>query len=611
MCGIVGYIGEGLGSDLLVPLLASMRHRGPDGDGEHHDGPVHMGMRRLSVIDLAHGWQPLLSRDGQVIAFQNGEIYNYRALRSELTAVGYAFKSQSDTEVLAHGYAHWGIDGLLSRVDGMYAIAIYDRASGELHLARDRFGEKPLFYSSAPGRFGYASTLLAASSFPWVGDSIDRVALDQYLALHFIPGARTYFTDVHQVLPGERLTICINTLEIARNRYYIPKLTRPRDITDEVLTATLEEAVSSRLVSDVPVGVFLSGGLDSSLVAALAARANPSVATFSMGFSDARMDESAHATAVAKHIGVTHHTFHFDQGSFNSLLPKVAAALDTPIGDQALLPLYWLSSEARKYVTVVLAGEGADEIFAGYSYYTQFTLHKNWRGRVRSGANCLWRWLAPSARRESLLHDDPLETPSGFPLLTSRAERNQLLGETGRASDIWQPNVLAWMQNAHGPLQLATAADIATWLPDDLLVKFDRMAMAHSLEGRAPFLAPKVVEMGLALRPSERMTASLSKVALRRIAGRYLPADILARPKQGFVLPMGRWITEWFLAWGGVAAYFAQRSVPGLDVGALCRIVEADLENGMRRERMVFAIIMLAEWWHDFNVRRRNLRSLS
>jgi asparagine synthase (glutamine-hydrolysing) len=610
MCGIIGYVGEGLGSELLEQLLASMVHRGPDGDGRHHDGPVHMGMRRLSIIDLEHGWQPLHSRDGRVVAFQNGEIYNYRALRIALEAVGFVFKTHSDTEVLAHGYACWGIDGLLERIDGMYAIAIHDRDSHELHLARDRFGEKPLFYASALGRFGYGSTLLSVSSLPWVEDKLDAVALDRYLALHFVAGERSIFAGVRQVLPGERLTVRLDNFTISRSRYYIPPLVEPRKVSDDELCATLEEAVASRLVADVDVGVFLSGGLDSSLVATLASKVNPAISTFSMGFTEANLDESAHAAAVASHVGSTHHTFVFDQDHFTTLLPEVASALDTPIGDQAALPLYWLSREARKHVAVVLAGEGADEVFAGYGYYRQFVQSTKWTDRLGSIGQILLKRQLPRARPPNLLLDPQCMTPSGFPLLTGKDERRRLVGDAAvDAVDIWEHGVLDWLESAHGRLQQATATDIATWLPDDLLVKFDRMAMAHSLEGRAPFLSPQVVALGLALRPTERM-ANDSKVALRRIARRYLPTNILTRPKQGFVLPLRRWISEWFAAWGGAAAYFRQRPFPGLDSDVMVGLIEADLAEGLHRERMLFAVIMLVEWWHHFAARRVRLRRI-
>jgi asparagine synthase (glutamine-hydrolysing) len=581
---------------MLGPLLDCMRHRGPDGDGVHHDGPVHMGMRRLAVIDLAHGWQPLTSRDGSVVVFQNGEIYNHRSLRSELEAHGWVFRTQSDTEVLAHGYAQWSLDGLLARVDGMFAIAIHDRERNELHLARDRLGEKPLFYSrGADGRFGYASTLLAAAALPWVSDTIDPIALDRYLALHFVPGERTMLADVRQLLPGEYLTLDIASFKLLRKSYYQLPLSSPHPISVDSLTDVLEEAVASRLIADVPVGVFLSGGLDSSLVAALAARRNGRIATFSIGFRDRSVDESDHAMAVAKHIGSEHHAFIFDQNDFARLLPEVAKTLDTPIGDQALLPVYWLSKEARRYVTVVLSGEGADEVFAGYSYYRPFL---DGRSRFR-----LW-----SRPKSDLLLDASASTPSGFPLLTSRAERRALVGSAADAPDDWEQRTFKAMSRTRDKLQHATAAEMATWLPSDLLVKLDRMTMAHSLEGRAPYLAPAVVAAGLNLPTARRMTATDSKVALRAAAKRFLPDAILSRPKQGFVLPMRHWLGEWFAAHRGPSDYFASRPFPRLDMDKLCAVVGTDLKAGIGRERLLFALLLLMEWWHHFAAQRKTLR---
>lgn len=607
MCGIVGYIGDGLGEALLDLLLGSMRSRGPDGDGRHHDGPIHMGMRRLSIIDLSEGWQPLRSREGKVVAFQNGEIYNYRLLRSELEAAGFAFHTNSDTEILAHGYAQWGIDGLLRRLDGMYAIAIKDADRGELHLARDRFGEKPLFFAASRGRFGYGSTLLSVSSLPWVSDEIDKIALDRYFACHFVPGDRTVFADVRQLLPGERLTVRLDTLDIVRARNFLPRHPRPRHVPDQELAKALEHAVTSRLIADVPVGVFLSGGLDSSLVAALAARANPGIATFSMGFSEAHVDESAHAAAVARHVGSTHHTFIFDQSHFGTLVPEVAAALDTPIGDQALLPVYWLAREASRHAKVVLTGEGADEVFAGYGYYRQFIQPPRWRDRLSGLRGLLSTRRLQTVPSMQFLGDDPPVTPSGFPLLTERAERESLLDQAPLAADLWEQEALDWLGGAHSPLQRATAADVVSWLPNDLLVKLDRMSMAHGLEGRAPFLEPQLVELGLTLSPEQRM-AQTSKVALRRVARRYLPDHILERPKQGFVLPMRSWLNEWFTGWGGCERYFCQRPFPTLNDTALSRIIEDDLAAGLKRERLLFAVVMLREWWYAFSNQRAELR---
>jgi asparagine synthase (glutamine-hydrolysing) len=336
MCGLIGYVSERLPREYLGTLLKSMAHRGPDGEAIYHSGPLSIGVRRLSVIDLEGGWQPLHSRERRVAAFQNGEIYNYRELRSQLQARGYVFRTDSDTEVIAHGYDAWGIDGLLARLDGMYAIAVHDRDANKLHLARDRFGEKPLFYAEIGNDFAFGSTLLAVSAMPWVSDAINSLSLERFLALHFVPGRGTILRDVERVLPGERMTVELYGRRLHHHRYYRPRLLPQRRVDDVDLIGCLEHAVHSRLVADVPVGIFLSGGLDSSMIAAIAARANPNIATFSMGFEDAALDESAAARRVAQHVGCRHHEFVFNRGHFDDLVLQVAAALDEPVGDQAM-----------------------------------------------------------------------------------------------------------------------------------------------------------------------------------------------------------------------------------------------------------------------------------
>ena len=586
MCGIVGVIDTVRGhvSPELVTSMARMMYaRGPDGEGLYIDGAVGMAMRRLSIIDLAGGQQPFYSRGDLIVAFQNGEIYNYRALKKRLEQRGYRFISDCDSEVLAHGYAEWGPERLVEQLDGMFAIAILDRERRELHLARDRFGEKPLFFTRARGRFAYGSDLLALASLPWVDDGIDPAALDAYLGLHYIPGPATILKSIRRVLPGERLVVPIDAPLPRRVRYYRPSLSDVVPVSDGDLAEAVVDAVESRLIADVPVGVFLSGGLDSSIVAAVAARKQERIATFSMGFHSTEHDESAHAAAVAVAIGSDHHCFRFDENTFQSLLPQVASALDEPIGDQALLPLYWLCREARRHVTVVLSGEGADEVFAGYGYY-------------RASAQCVnWQRLFDNP--------DPV-TPSGFPLLTNRQQRHRLLPmERGGGSE-WEAELVDWLNGTPDPLRRATAADLASWLPDDLLVKYDRMAMAHSLEGRAPFLSPRVVEAGLGLRPTEKLAGADCKVALRRIGERWLPREILDRPKQGFVLPMRGWLQQWFHNEGSVWDYFKDRAVPGLDPVELGRLVGEDLNVGVRRERLLFALVLLVEWYTSFQARR-------
>ena len=606
MCGIAGVVDQvapSQGRRLLGRLLATMVARGPDGMGEFHEQHVAMGMRRLAVIDLAGGTQPLFSQEGQVVAFQNGEIYNHAALRRELTGAGATFKTASDTEVLAHGYAHWGIDRLLAKLDGMYALAILDRRTGNLHLARDRFGEKPLFYTHKKGRFAYGSTLTALAQLPWVDALVDRESLDRYLALHFVPGRRTLFSGIYRVLPGERLTVSVRSLTIDHQRYHAPALNPITPVETTDLTRLLESAVTSRLIADVPVGVFLSGGLDSSVVAALAAKHHPAIDTFSMGFKDARYDESGHAHLVARAIGATHHHFTFDEAAFHDLLPTVAESLDEPIGDQALLPTYWLCREAKRHVTVVLSGEGADELFAGYDYYGSFLSQRSWRAVLKCWVQ--GRQGADSTRE--LCDNVRSATPSGFPLVMSAEDRRCILGTVAQKSDSWDAYLWTSLDRASHPLQRATLTDLFTWLPDDLLVKLDRMAMANSLEARAPFLYPALAETALCLPDAKRMGAGQSKVALREVAATLLPAEVVGRKKQGFVLPMGRWLREWLRRVGPLSDYFDLRHIPTFDAGAAAAIVTRELAAARPNERLLFSLVILTEWHRAFFGRQKTL----
>jgi asparagine synthase (glutamine-hydrolysing) len=314
-----------------------------------------------------------------------------------------------------------------------------------------------------------------------------------------------------------------------------------------------------------------------------------------MGFDSSAHDEAEHAQRVADHCGTHHHRFRFDANSFESLLPQVAADLDEPLGDQAALPLYWLAREARRHVTVALSGEGADELFAGYGYYRQFLGAGGRLQRLADRLRGKQATHAPDLRR--FTHNPTPVTPSGFPLLTDPAGRERLTGRVMADDDAWEHDLIRWLDSAGDTHKRAMAADIGTWLPDDLLVKFDRMGMAHSLEGRAPYLTPRLADLALrGADPSARMSLTDSKRALRRVARRWLPRDILERPKQGFVLPMRRWLSQWFESHNGVRAYFNARPLPDVDAAQVVSLVETDIAEGLQRERLLFALVMLAEW---------------
>lgn len=605
MCGIAGIIHPSASRPLIEAMTDMMLSRGPDGAGFHVEPGIAMGMRRLSIIDLAHGWQPLRSGENQVIAFQNGEIYNHRHLREELQAMGYAFATGSDTEVIAHGYHAWGATELARRLDGMYAIAILDRRRRVLCLIRDRLGEKPLFFLRADDGFAYASDLRILASLPMCEPAPCMAALDDYLALHYVAGRKTILEGIQRVLPGEILEVPLDGGQPTLQTYYQVPVGRAEAVTDDALARIVEEAVASRLIADVPVGVFLSGGLDSSIIAAIAARHQQGIATFSMGFRSARHDESEYARFLADQIGSQHHHFVFDERNFAELLPLVARALDEPVGDQALLPVYWLCQEASQHVKVVLSGEGADEVFAGYGYYGAFAESPSLRQRLRA----LLRRKASSPRVSSLYRSPHGVTPSGYPLLTDTAGRLALGIPEPATFDAWEADFIARLDETTDPLQRATTADLLTWLPDDLLVKFDRMAMAHSLEGRAPFLDPKMVSAGnVGLRSSERMRGDVSKVALRRVARRWLPEKIFERRKQGFVLPMRGWIAQWIAIHPDVEGFFADIPRFGPALAGIGRMLKDSVERDPGRERFHFAAILLGEWALAFEGRLKEDR---
>lgn len=542
MCGIIGIINSDgrLGQRHLAVLNDTMRLRGPDGAGLFWDGRSGIAMRRLAIIDLVSGQQPLFSEDRNVVVVMNGEIYNFPTLRDDLLAAGHRFSTRSDAETLVHGYEEFGMDDLLERIDGMYAFALWDRARGRLFLARDRFGEKPLYIAREGTTVLFGSQLLTVVAGLRETPPISSEALQLYWALHFVPGDGTIFQDVQRVRPGEAVELDIHSgQELRRWRYWRLREHRQQRPEPNEMAQLLEQAVHSRLIADVPVGVFLSGGLDSSLVASLAAQHVPRIQTFSIGFDSPRHDESGYAWEVADYIGATHHHVMFQINEFRSYIPEVIASMDEPLGDQAMLPLYALAQQASKEVKVVLSGEGADELFAGYSYYGPFAtpLSRDWVGRALSvgdGANGQRPYFIGEHER----------TASGFPTVLPRAVRERLSKRTAALGSSWHDEFLADLGAVHDPLRRATLCDILTWLSEDLLMKADKMTMAHSLEGRMPYLAPALADAAFNLPAEDKLADGSVKVFLRRIAQQHLPSAICGRRKQGWVLPIRKWLTE-------------------------------------------------------------------
>jgi asparagine synthase (glutamine-hydrolysing) len=605
MCGIAGVVRRNAEVDakLLYSLVGSMRNRGPDDAGYYREGGVGLGMRRLAILDLEHGDQPFLTPDGEIVAFVNGEIYNFRELQSDLKAWGARFRTSCDAEVIPHGFRRWGAEGLARRLDGMFAIAVYDRSTRMLHLIRDRFGEKPLFYVERADTFAFASQLTSLLLVPGVDLEIHPTALRHYLALHFVPGPRTICRQVRRVPPGHRVVVDVAGSRPVVTRQWSEALPGAgpsrggyRGAVEEV-RERLQHAVRSRLVADVPVGVFLSGGVDSSAIAAAIAHQGIRPRTFSIGFEHAELDESRYARETAAHVGSEHHHFDFDLKACLDVFDEAVEALDEPLGDPACLPVYLLSREARRYVKVVLSGEGGDEFFAGYGYYPPPPY------APRPTANRLASWLRLQSRPaeaatprvpEPFLRTDNT-TLSGFPLLTSAADRDALVREAAEDEDPWLARAAARLATESCALRRAQLADVETWLADDLLPKLDHMTMARSLEGRAPYLEPQLAGLALSLRPGWKIGSGSHKRVLRDAVSPWLPAQIVHRPKQGFVLPMQQWLAGPLRE--RLLTVSESDQADGLNSQATREIVAAELATGAHRSRLLYALLVYREWF--------------
>ncbi|MFD0737904.1 asparagine synthase (glutamine-hydrolyzing) [Lysobacter koreensis] len=558
MCGIAGIVvapGHAPPSaELGRRMTAVIRHRGPDDDGHHVDERAVLGMRRLSIIDIAGGHQPAYAAEQQVCLVFNGEIYNFRELRRELERDGHDFRTQSEAEVILQAYLRHGTDAI-ARLDGMFAIAIWDRRSNELLLARDRFGEKPLYYTRNRHRILFGSelkSLLQSSDCP---RDVAPDALRAYLSYGYVPSPSSIFAGVSKLPPGHWLRYRDGQVEL--QRYWRPSLATKTRMSEaeagEELAELLDRAVASRLTSDVPFGAFLSGGLDSSTVVALMARhLDAPVKTFTIGFKEAAYSELDDARLVARHLGTEHHELVVEPDAA-ALLQQLVWHFDEPFADASAIPTFLVSQLARQHVKMVLTGDGGDELFGGYDRYLRLLALDRLGPLTRPAAAVL--------RVAGALLPDPigdrldrigerLQLPGEERYLSSvalqRAGTARALHADAGGSRHYHLPVLdeagADLGAGRSPLDRAVAIDLQSYLPDDILVKLDRMAMANSLEGRSPFLHPELASFALSLPESFRIRAGTGKVLLRQVAERWLPPRAVAKPKQGFGIPLGEWL---------------------------------------------------------------------
>jgi asparagine synthase (glutamine-hydrolysing) len=559
MCGICGVAtADGAPPDLEVVQRMSGRlvHRGPDSDGLFHEDGVALAARRLSIIDLDGGDQPLTNEDGSVVVVQNGEIYNYRELRAELEGAGHRFATASDTEVLAHLYEEHG-EGFVERLRGMFAVAVWDRKRRRLTLARDRFGIKPLYYRAAGGGLAFASELKAMLELPDLSREIDPRAVAAYLAFNSIPAPLTIFAEARKLPAG--CTLAWQGGEPAISRYARPApppageaRSGPAGALAEELRDTMRDSVRAHLVADVPVGVLLSGGVDSAALTALAAgESGEGVRTFSIGFEESSFDELKKARLVARRYRTDHHELILRPDAVE-LLPKLVEAFDEPFGDSSAVPTYLVSQLAAGEVKVALSGEGGDELFGGYYTYVADLLAPRF-GRLAALAAPLIERLPSSDEKVSFDYKakrfaraaglPPLERHLGWKEIFGADARAALLGDLAPG---WDPVDLYRERFAETagaePLARFQDLDLGIYLVDDLLVKTDRTSMAHSLELRVPFLDDRVAGFGLGLATPLKVRGLAKKRLLRRALAPLLPKEILRAPKQGFSIPLAAWL---------------------------------------------------------------------
>jgi asparagine synthase (glutamine-hydrolysing) len=562
MCGICGVAGgdPAAARDLVHRMCAAMVHRGPDDEGivqlagraQGASQFVMLGMRRLSIIDVAGGHQPMHNEDSTVWVVQNGEIYNHLELRKLLIAAGHTFNTQSDTEVLVHGYEEWGED-LVGRLNGMFAFAIHDPRRGVVFLARDRMGIKPLHYAIDGGRLVFASELKALLRDPALRKGIDPAALDDYLAYEFVPSPGSIVRGIKKLEPGHTLTWSVGESTHKVRRYWSPQLNHGgadgRDIDGECerLLSVLRESVRKELISDVPLGVFLSGGIDSSAVAAMMTQLGGEVKSFSVGFADRSFDESAQARLVAKHLGTEHHEVTLEPGMLLDLVPRLPDLLDEPLGDASIIPTYLLSEFTRRHVKVALGGDGGDELFAGYPTLQAHRL----AGYYLKAPRLLREGLVePVVRRLPVSRGNlsfdfrakRFVSGAAYPAAErhqrwmgsfDREERTALLARDAQHQD---------REVADGdPLNQVLLLDMRLYLENDILVKLDRASMMASLEGRVPLLNNDFVEYATNLPLNMKLRGLRSKFLLKRALRGVLPDSILNRPKKGFGIPVAHW----------------------------------------------------------------------
>ena len=610
MCGIVGFTGMRAGREAILKAMTdAIAHRGPDGEGSYFGSGVALGHRRLSVIDLAGGAQPMFNEDQNLAVVFNGEIYNFMELRAQLVEAGHTFSTDhSDTEVLLHGYEEWG-EGMLAKLRGMFSFAIWNEAEQTLFCARDHFGIKPLYYyRNEDGELLFGSEIKSFLDHPGFRKELNEDQLSLYLSYQYSPGEDTFFRGVKKLLPAHWMEWKDGRLTV--QRYWKPAFTPDEgpELADweRAISDAMKESVAAHKIADVEVGSFLSSGVDSSYMAALAGVDK----TFTVGFANKQYDETDYAREFSSHIGVKNHAYRITPEEYWANLGRIQYHMDEPLADAASVALYFVNREAARQVKVCLSGEGADEFFGGYNIYKEpFTV--SWYDRLplwlRRGVGALAALLPPVPGVNFLVRRGrPLEERyiGNTNLMGERQKRRLLKNYTGRIlpTDLSRP----YFEDTRGqdPVTRMETCDLNLWMVGDILLKADKMSMANSLELRVPFLDRKVFELACRIPTRCKVNASQTKIAMRGAAEMTIPAKTADKKKLGFPVPVRAWLREEKYAAVLRQAFHTPAAERFFHTRELDKMLDQHLQGKRDNWRQLWCVFIFLVWYDEFFTKR-------
>lgn len=642
MCGIAGFLAQSRldasAGHVLRSMTDKIRHRGPDDEGSwiDYEAGVALGHRRLSIIDLSSaGHQPMLSHSGRYVIVYNGEIYNYRDIRFELENNGAApsWRGHSDTEVLLASVEHWGFEKTLQRLNGMFAFALWDRQQRQLFLARDRLGEKPLYYGNFNGVFLFGSELKSTLAHPSFCKDINRDALSLYLRHNYIPSPYCIWRGLHKLPPAHYLVIKGGDQDIGSPQCYwnfhkiahenaLNPLPSSESLVDD-LEGLLKDAVLRRMESDVPLGAFLSGGFDSSTIVALMQKqSSRPIRTFSIGFDEQQYNEAKYAKEVAKHLGTDHTELYVTPGEALSVIPKLPSIWDEPFSDSSQIPTYLVSQMTRRHVTVSLSGDGGDELLCGYGRYIQtvklwnsisilpYSMRTVIANLLRSPALASsirnFSWALPSSFQEKPLHDRLPKLAHLVSTIRPEEFYRELISHWKNPSDVVLGSDEPLTVLSHSAAKFSDFRhtmmflDTLTYLPDDILTKVDRASMAVSLEARVPFLDHRVVEFAWRLPMQMKIKGGMGKYILRQVLYRHVPQSLVDRPKMGFGVPIDSWLQGSLKDWAEELLDEKRLKREGFFDPFPIRKLWEEHKKGLRRwHYYLWDILMFQAWWAE------------